>query len=277
MAITTLQGIADGLRPEWLSIAKDALTPEAEAIFMSMFYLAGAPTAGAAPSAGLNGEVLSAPLTGAFPWKNPVSGNSYLAGGSWANRGNSGIEPQGSLFILDRLWQNSGFTITTTTEQTLASVAWPSRDKTGTTNGADIFVSIEVSAATGNAGAITNTTLNYTNSAGTTGRTGTMASFPATAVVGTFVPFELQAGDVGIRSIQGLTLGTSYVSGTIHLVAYRMIAIIPMIGPARTSFREDAVGLALPRLYDNTCLFLVYLPVGTAAPTTHGQLRIAQG
>jgi hypothetical protein len=70
--------------------------------------------------------------------------------------------------------------------------------------------------------------MTYTNSLGSSGKTATMASYPATAQAGTVVPFPLSAGDVGVQSIQTLPLGTSYVSGTIHLVAYRHVATVPV-------------------------------------------------
>jgi hypothetical protein len=50
-----------------------------------------------------------------------------------------------------------------------------------------------------------------------------MASFPATAVAGTLVPFQLATGDRGVQSVQSVTLGTSYVAGAISLVLFRII------------------------------------------------------
>lgn len=131
------------------------------------------------------------------------------------------------IMIMDFLWVNTGLVVTTTTAQTVNSVAFPARDIDGSTTGNGVGIAVLVTTATTNAGAITNMTMSYTNSAGTAGRTATMASFPATAVAGTLVPFQLQAGDEGVQSVQSVTLGTSLVTGAISLVAYRIVSTSP--------------------------------------------------
>ena len=138
------------------------------------------------------------------------------------------------------------------------------------------MVAIEVRTATTNAGAITNTTMSYTNQAGTAGQIATISSFPATAVVGTFVPFQLAAGDTGVRSIQSITLGTSYVAGAIHLVAYRTLLQMG-ITIANIPFDLGAVGCGMVRCFDNTVPWLVQLPTATTATTFNGALIITQG
>lgn len=131
------------------------------------------------------------------------------------------------VMVFDFLWVNTGLVVTTTTAQTVNSVAFPARDIDGSTTGNGVGIAVLVTTATTNAGAVTNMTMSYTNSAGTAGRTATMASFPATAVAGTLVPFQLAAGDEGVQSVQSVTLGTSLVTGAVSLVAYRMIAASP--------------------------------------------------
>jgi hypothetical protein len=130
---------------------------------------------------------------------------------------------------------------------------------------------------TGNGAAITNTTISYTNSAGVAGRTGTIAGagFPSSSAIGTFQPFLLDAGDVGVRSIQSITLGTSYVSGSLSLVMYRVLARLD----TATMFgaQIDAVTGGLPRLYDNTVPFLMEIPNGLTSHVVSGQIVYTQG
>lgn len=138
--------------------------------------------------------------------------------------------------LLDLVWYNTGITVTTTTAQTVNSVAFPARDLNGATSGEGYQAAMYFSVASTAAATIANTTIDYTNSQGTPGRTGTLSAVvgfqsPATPVVGTWVPFQLQAGDTGIQSIQGITLGTSYVTGTINLFVYRPLS-------------QDGVGVA---------------------------------
>lgn len=267
MAITTVDGIIAGQMPPY-SFLKVGTAPEAAGVLHSHFYATGLPGAAVAPTPGLAGAALTT-YAGQLPFTNPVSGNSYLS--RWV----IGASVVGGFYLVDRLWHNSGFTITTTTAQTVNSVAWPARDKDGSTNGVNVMVGIEVSTVSTN-GAVTNTTLQYTNNAGTAGRTGTITSFVAAANVGTFVPFQLQAGDTGVRSVQSLTLGTTYATGVIHLVAYRILSFVPVM-IANVPGTVDPVTGGFPRLYDNTVPFIIQQPSATTATTVIGQFIIAQG
>jgi hypothetical protein len=240
----------------------------------TQFYAAGYPPAAVAPSPGLNGAALTS-YAGQIDFTNPASGNAYLAA---LFCGQTLASLTGYFILYDRLWHNSGISITTTTEQAITSPTWPARDRVGSTNGDGVFVAIEVSTGVG-AGAIANTTLNYTNSAGTAGRTGVLPPTPSAPNprAGNFLMFSLQAGDAGVRSVEGLTLGTSWVSGTIHLVAVRPIALVPAPS-AVDSFNFDAISLGFPRLYDNSVLFsAAYNPNLSASPLQATTLQYAHG
>lgn len=269
MAITSQDALLAGcLAP--IEFWKDGSTAEAIGVRHATTYQTGTPGTGATPAAGINGEALTT-YVGQIPFTNPGGGSeTRLAAMSVV------LSVAGTVHLLDRLWQNSGITVTTTTAQSITSAALPARDKAGSTNGDGVMAAIEVRTATTNGSAVTNTTLNYTNQAGTAGRTATIASFPATAVAGTFVPFSLQAGDTGIRSVQGITLGTSYGGGAIHLVLYRQIAQIPCY-TANVAYTMDAYELGFPKLYDNTVPFLVITPTATTSATLRGMLTYSQG
>jgi hypothetical protein len=250
-------------------ILKIGGTTEAAGVLHSLFYSTGLPGAAAAPAPGLAGAALTS-YAGQIPWTNPVSGNSYLA----RLQLTSTTACRASL--VDRLWHNSGLVVTTTTAQTINSVTWPARDRNGTTAGDQVMVAVEVRTATTNASAVTNMTMSYTNSDGVAGRTATITSFPATAAVGSFIPFQLQAGDNGIQSIQTITLGTSLAAGAIHLVAYRTLAQMELI-LANTGASIDAITGGFVRFYDSSVPFLIYLPTATTATTLSGMLIITQG
>jgi len=272
MAITTLDQIIAGMQPPE-SFFKIGITMEAIGVHYSPFYHNGRPGAAVAPTPGINGAALTS-YAGQIPFRNPDSGNSYLA----RFAGSSSLA--GTFLLCDRLWHNSSITSTTTTEQAITHPGLPTRcppavGSTPDASGNSILCGIEVSA-TGAASAITNTTLNYTNQDGISGRTGTIASFPASPAVGTFVPFQLQAGDKGIKSIQGITLGTSYAAAVIHLVQYRVLARLGIIDVS-VGASIDAVGGGFPRLYDNTVPFMLWLPSATTAVTLHAQMIVAQG
>ncbi len=270
MAITTMDGVLAGMRaPE--PFLKTSVTGEAIGGFHSTAYMAGRPGAMVAPTPDLAGAALTT-YAGQIPFPAAVGGQSiYLSRLSGSQAGNIG-----AIILADRLWHNSGFTQATTTAETVNSAAFPARDRNGSTNGVGVQVALEVSTATTNASAITNTTMSYTNEAGTAGRTATIASFPATAVAGTFVPFNLQAGDNGVRSIQSLTKGTSYGGGTMHLVAYRTVLMLPT-PLANLGYAVDGISGGLPLMYDNSVPFLTCQLVGTSAGICAGTISYAQG
>ena len=185
MAVTSLDiAMANALPPQ--PIYKAALTAEAAGVFQSLMYAAGLPGAFVAPTPGLAGAALTT-YAGQIPFPALVAAkNIHLISFE-----NSNVSAVSGIILADRLWHNSGFTITTTTAQTVTSAAWPARDLNGSTNGVGVEVGIEISTTCGN-GAVSNTTLQYTNEAGVSGRTGTIASVAATATAGSIYPFLLR-------------------------------------------------------------------------------------
>lgn len=281
MSILSVDDLAYGMGaspgPIWLQ--KTGATMEAAGILHSKWYEAGSPGAGSAPSAGLNGAALtssSAMVAGQIPFVAAASGKvKHLALVEVT------ADQPGALIIFDRLWANSSISSTTTTAQSITPATAPARDIDGAALGNGVIAFLEVSAATGNGGAITNTTISYTDEAGNTGNTGTIASFPASAAVGTLVPFQLASGDRGVRSVQSITLGTSYVSGTVHLVLLRPIAMIPVSalvsGGAAYAGLKSWDQMSMPKLHDGTVPFMAWLPNGTtAANITSGLLAYAE-
>lgn len=183
----------------------------------------------------------------------------------------------GHIGLWDYCWVNSGLVVTTTTAQTVNSVAFPSRDVNGSSDGTGFEAFILVTTATTNAGAITNTTMSYTNQAGTAGRTGTIGSFPATAVAGTAAFFQLAAGDTGIRSIQSVTLGTSYGGGAISVVVGRSImnrgdGIANVSTHGIAGIVDPKVGV---RIYSGSCLVLMGVRAATTATNVFGNVYVA--
>lgn len=252
-------------------VAKDSGTAKAAGQSHTPWYQTGVIGAGAAPAGGLNGAVFSGATAGAVPTPAAVAGQtSRLLRLALTQTGNVG-----NVWIVDKLWGNVPV-VTTTGAQAVTSPTWPARDQTAATAGAKVYLALECSSATGNGGAVTNTTVSYTNSAGTAGRTATLASFPATAVAGTWQMFSLAAGDDGVRSVQSVTLGTSYVSGAIHVVAFRLVAELAT-PTANVAAKAGFADLGLPTVWDNSVLQLVYWPTGTALGAVAGSCSYAQG
>ena len=184
----------------------------------------GAPGAWSPGTPGINGrntDGATAADLGCITVGNPTSGAWYIRDFNMA------ASQPGQFILADVLWVNTGLVVTTTTAQAITQPTLPLRDNSGSSNGHGIGAGLLVTTATTNAAIINNITLQYTNSNGVAGRTGTM-SYPATAVAGTFVPFQLAAGDVGVRSIQSITLGTTLTAGAISLIAFNFLATSPV-------------------------------------------------
>lgn len=270
MAITTLDGVIAGQQPPVL-ISKAVTATLVAGRPASLWSLGGSPGPGSFDTT-LNGVTLSSTssqVAGQIRHVDPVSGNAYLS------RLQAQATQAGTLLLLDRLWHNGGYTITSATAQNSTTPTWPARDIAGSTNGDGVLLALEVSAAAG--AAAPTITVSYTNQAGTAGRTGTniLATANSPAIGATYF-IGLQAGDTGVRSVQSLTLSVSWVSGTINLVAYRLLASLE-IGQALGSNAIDAVTGGMPRLYNGVVPWLVFVPNTTTATNVTGSYVETQG
>ena len=199
----------------------------------------------------------------------PTSGGWYLT--------KFGLQASvvGTYGLVDILWQNTGLVVTTGA-QAIVSPAWPARDVNGSTNGEGVRIALLVLGTLGNGAAIATSTITYVNSNGDTARTGTLSGavgfqLPTTALIGTWVPFTLQAGDTGVRSISSFNSGTTYTSGTFALVAYRPLALEGVsVANYPSGSLVSRMGTVVPgvRTYDKTCFQLVGMgAIATTAPT----------
>ena len=237
---------------------------------------AGFPGAWAPGTPGVNGRITDGTQAadyGCFPIANPTTGGNYLTEVNMA----ASVNHTNVLF--DVLWVNSGLVVTTTTAQAIASPALPARDINGTTNGEGCSIALLFVAASTLAAVGSNLTVSYTNSDGVAGRTATLSAIvgsqvPATPVIGTIVWFNLQAGDRGVRSIQGITLGTSMLTGTISLMITRDIATIGTTIPNVNA--QKIIGMPGIRLYNGTCLLHSVLTSATTATFFAGELVVME-
>lgn len=265
--VVTKSAPAGGYSGRSIALLKIGTAAEAAGQFYCTSKDNGFPGAWAPGTPGVAGRATdgtTAADNGCIPWQNASLGSVY------ATQFSMGSTVAHMHFLFDCLWVNTAIAVTTTTSQTINSVAFPARDLNGTVNGEGVMVGILVTTATTNAGAVTNTTLSYTNSDGTPGRTATIASFPITAVAGTIMWFQLQAGDRGVQSIQSITLGTSYGGGAISLIAARWIVNVPGVA---ANIGASAFGMGQEpgvELFDGTCLLHCYLASATTATTSAG-------
>ena len=236
----------------------------------------GFPGAWAPGTPGINGRVTDgtqAADNGCLPIANPAVGANYITAVELA----SSVNHTHNFF--DCLWVNSGIAVATTTAQAITTPTLPARDINGTTNGEGCMIAMLVTTANTNAAVISNTTVSYTNSDGTAGRTATLSAIvgsqiPATPVIGTMIWFNLQAGDKGVRSIQSITLGTSLAAGAVSLMITRDIVTIGTSIPNVSTPRViSAPGI---RIYNGTCLLHNALTSATTATFIRGSLVVTE-
>ena len=259
-----------------VGLMKSGTASDAAGYWYGTWKDGGFPGAWAPGTPGLNGRVTDGTTStdaGCVPIKNPATGANYLTEIQMAASVNH------SHLFFDVLWVNSGLVITTTTAQSITSPTWPARDINGTTNGEGCMIGIMCTSAVGLAAVASNATVSYTNSDGTAGRTATLTAIvgsqaPATPVIGTIIWFNLAAGDKGVRSIQSVTLGTTWVSGSISLFVARDIATIGTTIPNVTA--QKIIGMPGIRLYNNSCLHHAILASAATATFFAGELTVME-
>ncbi len=271
MAITTLDGAIAGFQAPQ-PIIKTGIAMQAVGAMRGYtpWYAAGNPGASTATAIGVNGEAVTPALgsvDGRIRRTNPGTGNAHLG-----RLAISASQP-GVLWLIDRLWQNSGLSTTLTTAQAITPAAIPSRDGAGAALGANVMAAMEWSA-TGGTGTPT-LTLTYTDQ---DGNTGASATYTATSSppVGTFEIFTLAAGDTGVRAPTSYIQSATRTSGTMHLVLFRVIAQVEVTA-ANIGNAVDALTSGLPRIYNDSVLQLVWFPSATAATNFFGQYLETQG
>ncbi len=237
---------------------------------------AGYPGAWAVGTPGVNGRVTDGTTSadyGCIPITNAVSGSNFL----------TALDMQASVNhthdFFDCLWVNSGIAVTTTTAQTIASPTLPARDVNGATSGEGCGIALLFTAASTNGAAISNTTVSYTNSKGVSGRTATLttatgSAIPASPVIGTMIWFALQAGDTGVQSIQGITLGTSLVTGSVSLMITRDICTIGTTMVNVASAKN--IGSPGIKMFNGTCLLHNIMASATTATFMSGSLTVME-
>jgi len=260
-----------------VSYYKVGTAPYAAATWYSYAKDPGLPGAWAPGTPGLSGRAtdgMTASDDGCIPLWTPT-GSLYLTGAV-----NTSTVLQFTT-IWDILWVNSGIVVTTTTGQTINSVAFPARDVNGTINGEGCYIGLLHTAASTNGGNITTSTVTYTNSAGTGSRTATLANIageriPSNPVIGNVVWFQLQAGDKGVQSIQTVTLATSLVTGSVSLIVARPILTFHTPQVNSGMVYENEVGDPGIRLYTGSNLHSISRTTGSTATVQNTILYVTE-
>jgi len=237
------------------------------AFLYRLWNAAGNPPAGSDPT-GLVGAACTKALTGALPFNNPTSPATL----HMLSLGVGG-PTMGVLIIYDRLWHVGGISLTSTTTQTFTGVQAPTRHANGVGN----KLALEITTATTGTSAVT-ITVTYTNTNDVTGRQATLTTPAAAQPVNRVHLFNLQAGDVGVKSVQSIILSASMTAGVANLIMFNdaELAAVPWIANQWTE-RDLVLQMSnLPRVLDDACLAFMILPSGTSTGLLFGRLQLAE-
>lgn len=262
MAILTPDGLLAGINGLPIEISKTVFSPATVGGWYSLWTAAGLLGAGVNASSGVGGDIPTNATAGAIPFAN--SGNTYLARIDLVSSG------PGQLLIYDRLWQNSGLSVTSTVDQTVNSTALTRPDALG----ADVEAWLHVFTTLGVGS--TAKTISYTDQDGNAVNTGTLTGFFTAAQAQQTFPFALAGTDRGVRSIQSFNNVATSTSGTFGLVLKRLVATHSVINPNFCN-QVGALSLGLPRVYDSACLEMVYISAQTVSTSLFGSISLAQG
>lgn len=182
----------------------------------------------------------------------------------------------GTLFIYDRIYAVSGFSGTVTTAQTITGPpSLPSARAPNSGEGLEIW--LESYTAIG--ASASNVTVQYTNSAGTAGRGTVSEAITASFPINKLQRLRYQDGDIGVQSIQSLTLSaTTGTAGNFGLVLLKRKATIPIQSTAsQVSTMMDFAALGLPTLEADSALMFVEQTNSTSTGIITSNFSIVSG
>jgi hypothetical protein len=187
----------------------------------------------------------------------------------------------GATFILyDRLFQEGGFSGTTTTAQSVqGNPATPAltRYNTNATCVGNMIL-VEIHTAVG--ATATTITASYTNQAGTTGRTTIATTFGGAGNNTQSRAFllPLAAGDTGVQAVESVTvLASTLTAGNFAVSIIRPLAMCGAGAPGLGAFRDFTVSLpGIPEVVDGACLGLLYLSSTTTANEVFGCVSLVE-
>ena len=244
-----------------------AATAQATGQWASFWGIAGQPGTGTLTIGNTSPGAVPTDATAGAPTINAFgSGNTgYLASGSVYSSVN------GQYFLADRLYHAGSFSLALgavgITDPPSFSSRLPNGDYTG--------VSMWLEIATVNGATNTTVTVSYTNEKLVSGRTAALDANINAHAINRLLPFRLQAGDLGVSSIQSVTVGGVAGTGTVNVVLSRLIAAFNVYSYAAEP-RADIFKLGMPIVYDTSCLWM-YALTGASSPAPVADFVIVNG
>ena len=241
---------------------------------------AGIPGAGSEPAAGSGtpgaGGTAYSNTAGSInvPNQSPATKHVLvwgMAGGSTATA--SAADGRVAYALQDRLVGVGAISIATTGVKNLNTVALPRY-----TSGAGLEVWAEVTTTVTGGGAPAIHLSSYTNASGTAGQSGAVYTMPTNPVAGSMYPIPLADGDVGVQSIQTLTVDTLGTSGVINIIIVKQLGASIMGTSFAFAPRANIMQLeALPQVFDGASLDVRFQAATTSGIDIYGTVVLGYG
>ncbi len=123
-------------------------------------------------------------------------------------------------------------------------------------------------------------TVEYTNQAGTTGRTSPAVAFGGTGdrEASRFVMVPLQLGDTGGKAVAGVTLsGSTGTAGDFGVTLFKPLFVVPGVsGAISTITRNGLFGGDVPEVIDDAALFFLARSASTGTGTLQGTITLIE-
>ena len=252
----------------------------------SQWVAPGTPGAGTIPPTGtISGQFYTcaaANVAGQIPFEASIAGDTfYLA--RFAACSNT----TGTLMLADRIWGDSLSPLSNTGNSVQAAAAiWSGSFPRsagiggGDSSGTGLCMAMEVYVSMGATASTPKVT--YINSSGN-GDTAVLAyAMPASAVAGTFIPFNLAqktgavAGNFGVRSVSSFHQFATKTSGVWGITVYRPLAYIPC-PVAGVAGVVDALTSGFPIMFPNTVPMLIWMAGTVTVPVISGYFQHCMG
>lgn len=187
------------------------------------------------------------------------------------------LQQSGYMLIADRLSHQGGLSGTVTTAQTtnLATAAL-----TRYTSGVGVMMALEIYSTLGTTG--TTVTVSYTNSAGTSGRTSEAVVIGGTGFRETsrFIILPLQQGDVGVKSVESVTvLASTGTAGNFGVTLFKPLFGMPIFNLGSQQFLFDSMltnSGNMPEILTDACLFYLLNAFTTSSGIWASAIRIIE-
>jgi hypothetical protein len=210
----------------------------------------------------------------------PRSGSLGQNDGSaslWLAGFRSNKDRAATVILADRLVHTDGLSGTVTTAQT---TNLPTTALTRYTSGVGVLAALEIYGALG--ATATTFTCSYTNSGGTSGRTSPAYPIGSTTYnqVGRFLIMPMQAGDVGVKSVESVTvLASTLTAGNFGVTLFKpLYAHFDPFTFAQGPVVQDFVNTALlPQIQNGACLFVIESLSATASAISHNEVLLIEG